>query len=248
MPTGAAIAVRRCYVTDQLLVERASQLGVPQSEVLATKIPDPGSTMAGDFGEILVLLLQATLLNPIAAVAPKKWRLKQDRTKPAPHSDVLHFVLPHWPRASAEDVIICSEVKTKSTDGGSTPIASALKDSEKDRTSRLAKTLVWLRERAIGGDQCGVHLKQLNRFIEAVDAPPAERRFNAVAVVCSNLLDGELAAVPPVVPVGHKLLIVSVHDLKCTYEAVFEAVRASVPNTTSENGPSVATKGEAEVL
>jgi hypothetical protein len=134
--------VRRCYIDDTLLDERAQATGRPKSELVAAKLPDRGSTMAGDFGEILVFLYHATLEPGVDLVGPKKWRLKQDRTKPAPYSDVVHFVLPHWPVSSTDDRILCSEVKTKSTAGDSSPISSAVADCEKDRTSRLAKTLV----------------------------------------------------------------------------------------------------------
>lgn len=85
-------------------------------------------------------------------IGPKKWRLKQDRTKPAPYSDVVHFVMPSWPQSSEQDYVLCSEVKTKSTPGQSSPVAAAIADCEKDRTSRLAKTLVWLKERSLHED------------------------------------------------------------------------------------------------
>jgi hypothetical protein len=68
-----AIAVRRCYITDQLLTESSAALGFQQSEVLASKLPDPGSTMAGDFGEILGYFYQSTKELPAIAVGVKKW-------------------------------------------------------------------------------------------------------------------------------------------------------------------------------
>ena len=96
---------RRCYITDQTLCARAREVakecGEPTEKVLEqllqSKLPDPGSTMAGDFGELLVYFYQAAKEHPRFAFGPKKWRLKQDRTKPAPRSDVIHFVLPSWP-------------------------------------------------------------------------------------------------------------------------------------------------------
>jgi hypothetical protein len=39
--------------------------------------------MAGDFGEILAALFQATSEHPGEVIDPMKWRLKHDRTKPA---------------------------------------------------------------------------------------------------------------------------------------------------------------------
>ena len=92
--SDTATAVRRCYISDQLLIEASAASGLAQSEVLASRLPDPGSTMAGDFGEILGYFYQSTKALPEFAVGVKKWRLKQDRTKPAPKSDVVHFLMP----------------------------------------------------------------------------------------------------------------------------------------------------------
>ena len=77
--------------------------------------------MAGDFGEILVFLYHAAEEHPMAVIGPKKWRLKQDRTKPTPYLDVVHFVVPTWPDSSEHDCLVCSEVKTKSTAGSRLP-------------------------------------------------------------------------------------------------------------------------------
>jgi hypothetical protein len=223
-----AVGIRRCYASDDFLVDRAALARVSQAEVLASLMPDRGAVMAGDFGEILVFIYQGTSEHPTAVIGPKKWRLKQDRLKPAPYSDVVQFIVPAWPDPSGEDRILCSEVKTKSTDGDSTPIASAIADCEKDRVGRLAKTLVWLKERAIGEDLGSTSIAHIDRFIEATDHPPAQKQFRAVAVICSTLLDGELASAPDVGSADYTLLVMAVPDLKQRYEALFDAVHASV--------------------
>jgi hypothetical protein len=146
------VPARRCYLPDSMLDSNATRIGLTRSEIVAAKIPSPGSVMAGDFGEILTALFLASMSHPADVRDPKKWRLKQDRTKAAPYSDVVQFVVREWPTPSADDRLICAEVKTKSTNGASTPVASAIADSQKDREGRLAKTLVWLRERAHGED------------------------------------------------------------------------------------------------
>ncbi len=232
------IAVRRCYVSDALIQTRAAALGVSETEIIAATLPDRGSTMSGDFGEILVYFYQAARELPHQAVGPRKWRLKQDRTKPAPHSDVVHFVLPSWPTPSAEDRLLCSEVKTKATNGASSPITEAITDCIKDRTSRLAKTLVWLRERALLQDIEDVEVAQLNRFIDATDHPPATRHFRAVAVVCSNLVDAQLADAPDEESDDYSVVVISVPELKATYEAVFDAAQGAVPTAACGTGGS----------
>lgn len=229
------VPVRQCYIADTQLDDRARQTRRPRSELVATKLPDRGSTMAGDFGEILVFLYHAAVEPDAELIGPKKWRLKQDRTKPAPYSDVVHFVLPNWPQASSDDRILCSEVKTKSTAGDSTPIRSAVADCEKDRTSRLARTLVWLRERALGEGLGTTTIAHIERFTKATDHPEAQKQFRAVAVICAGLLDDELADAPDERPADYTVVVIAVPDLKQRYEEVFRAVHTSVA------GPGAAT-------
>jgi hypothetical protein len=225
------IVVRRCYVSDAIIDARAKATGAPKASIIAAKLPDAGSTMAGDFGEILVYFYQAAREHPATALGPMKWRLKQDRTKPAPHSDVVHFVLPSWPSSSENDLLLCSEVKTKSTDGNSSPIKSAIEDSGKDRTSRLVRTLVWLRERALFETLGDVQLAHLNRFINATDHPAAKKRFRAVAVICKSLVDGELVDAPTEVSPDYTVVVIAVPDLQKTYTSVFESARMSISST-----------------
>ncbi|MCC6151850.1 MAG: DUF1837 domain-containing protein [Planctomycetes bacterium] len=220
------LTVRRCYVSDSIITAKAQEHGVELAEIVAARLPDAGSTMAGDFGEILVYLYQCA--KDVKSFGPKKWRLKQDRTKPAPHSDVLHFTLPTWPKASDEDVLICSEVKTKSTNGDSTPIQSAIEDSAKDRTSRLVRTLVWLRERALVESLGDVQIAHLDRFINATDHPEAKKQFRAVAVVCKSLVDDELRYAPRKAVAEYAVVVIAVPDLKKTYSAVFAAAHKAV--------------------
>jgi hypothetical protein len=222
------VAVRRCYVSDKVVEERAMATGASKADLIAARLPDAGSTMAGDFGEILVYLYQASKEHPARALGPKKWRLKQDRTKPAPHSDVVHFVLPSWPSSSENDLLLCSEVKTKSTNGGSSPIKSAIEDSAKDRTSRLARTLVWLRERALFEPLGDVQLAHLDRFINATEHPAAKKRFRAVAVICKSLVNRELVDAPTEASPDYTVVVIAVPDLQKTYTEVFESARNSV--------------------
>lgn len=227
-------AVRRCYLSDDMLRTRVQELEEElqgtfeslQTEVINSKLPDPSATMAGDFGEILIYAYQAAKALPKATIGPKKWRLKQDRTKPAPCSDVVHFILPTWPLASNKDEVLCAEVKMKSTSGG-TPIQDAIADCEKDRTSRLSRTLQWLKERALTENLGEVQIAHLNRFINATDHPAATKRFRAVAVICENLVNAELPNAPQQASPDYELVVVAVPNLHAVYNAVFEAAKAS---------------------
>lgn len=220
-------AVRRAYITDAQIAAGAAKNSVTDLEVIASKLPDAGSIMAGDFGEILVYIYHASNTTGPKLVGPKKWRMKQDRRHAAPHSDVVLFSLPHWPHPSSSDVVYCSEVKTKSTVAPSEPIATAIAGAEKDRASRLAKTLVWLRERAMTENLGAIDIPRLERFINAAQHPPATWRYFAVAVICSSVAQAEMAQLPKSYPAGVLLIVIIVPNLKGTYTAVFEAVRST---------------------
>lgn len=222
------LPVRRCYIEDSLLSNWSTRHGLSQREVIAAKLPGPGSTMAGDFGEILVYLFQGTEEHASIPIGAPKWRLKQDRTKPAPYSDVIHFVLPCWPKPSADDAVLCAEVKTKSTHSASNPIEEAIADSLKDRTSRLARTLVWLRERALTEDLGEMQIEHLNRFIKATDHPRATKRFRAVAVLSADLETAELQKIAPGARSDSALVVIVVPHLKDVYTDVYEAARNAV--------------------
>lgn len=228
-------AVRRCYLTDEHLQTRAKNLEgkIPgtsecrQIAVINSKLPDPGATMAGDFGEILIYAYQAAKALPAIAFGPKKWRLKQDRTKPAPKSDVLHFILPTWPTASNQDEILCAEVKLKSTKNGKSPISEAIEGCAKDRTSRLSSTLQWLKERAINEPLGQVEIAHLDRFINATDYPPATKRFRAVAIVSSEFLDAELENAPAQASREYSLVVIAVPNLHTIYNEVYKATKSA---------------------
>lgn len=227
--------VRRCFVTDSIVSAQSATLKVSAKNVIAAALPDPGPVMSGDFGELLVYFYQSAKELPTAVFGPKKWRLKPERTKPAPKSDVLHFVLPSWPTPTKNDVILCAEVKSKATKGKSNPIKEAIDDSvKKDQVSRLTDTLIWLRDKVLIGAPLGdVELPHLERFINATDHPTFEKRFRAVAVVCESLVADELKHAPTTNPEGYTVVVIAVPDLKGTYGAVFEAAKSAVPSGTS---------------
>src|SRR4051812_5090556 len=87
--TELVAGARRCYASDDFLDQRAAEVGASRADVLAALLPDPGAVMAGDFGEIVAFLFLASREHPTDVIGPKKWRLKQDRLKAAPYSDVV---------------------------------------------------------------------------------------------------------------------------------------------------------------
>ncbi len=221
------VPVRRCYIGDGALRDRIARTSSSAQAIIGAKLPERGSTMAGDFGEILTALFQAAREHPGEVLDPKKWRLKQDRTKPAPGSDVVQLILPHWPHPSDEDRVICSEVKTKSTQGKWKPVAAAIEDSTKDSSRRFVKTLNWLKERALDTGLSTVSVEQLDRFIRVIDYPAAQREFRAVVVITAALVEAELEGVEAPPADERSLIVISVPDLKANYESVYDAALIS---------------------
>ena len=210
-----------CYISQEKLEERAAQTGLPYSELIANKIPDRGSVMSGDFGEIFTLyFLDSQHEGDLELI--KKWRYKQDRKKAAPHSDVVLFGIEDSSSPSADDFVICAESKQKATTGAFDPIKSAIAGYESDRTGRLAKTLVWLKEKAIdeGNDN---DMALASRFADELTTPYS-KFYKAVAVVDRALLEGELLKdiELPDITDGFEIIVIGIDALKDCYQTVFD--------------------------
>jgi hypothetical protein len=222
------VPARRCYISDARLQARAAAAKVDAAEIAAAMIPDPGSVMSGDFGEILVAFYLAARSLPAVAIDPLRWRYKADRTKSAPYSDVVQMFLPTWPEASFEDRIVCAEVKAKATSGSFDPIEAARTGSALDRRGRLVNTLAWLKDKALTDGSETVDVDQLSRFIRATDHPAALWEFCAVAVIDASMVDDEVAKISTEVddPEASEcaLIVISVPELKKRYTELFKEI------------------------
>ena len=241
LPNVLGMAIRRCYISDERVNIQAIKFP-PATKVIAAALPDPGSVMSGEFGEILTYFYQGSTVLPTAAVGLRRWHLKQDRNKAAPYSDVVHLVLPDWPNPSAQDAVLCSEVKAKSTKGKFEPIKKAIEGCDTDRISRLAGTLSWLRERAITGATECASVEQLNRFIEPAGLPAAAKKFQAVAVVCESLMTEEIAKAPATPSPNYEVVVISVPKLKDTYEAAYTTAMSAIPPAAVSAAPAKTTE------
>jgi len=204
--------------------------------IAAAKIPDPGSVMSGDFGEIITAFYLAARSRPATWIDPVRWRYKADRRKAAPYSDVVQMLLPWWPQSSAEDRIVCAEAKAKATRGPFDPIGAAAVGSAMDRGGRLVNTLEWLKAKALTDGSDVVELAQLERFIRAVDHPQASWDFRAVAIIDSSFVDDEIAK--GTAPTGAEcaLIVISVPELKKRYTELFDAIVASADQLVAAPG------------
>jgi hypothetical protein len=208
-----------CYITQATLRDRVKVTGHAAGFHLGNKLPDPGSVMSGDFGEILTLFFLGSERNEKVELI-KKWLYKQDRKKPAPHSDVLIVYREFSDRASVNDFVISAESKQKATKTAFDPITAAVVGLKQDQTGRLARTLAWLREKAIDhGAKEEVSL--IERFTHQLSVT-YRKHYKAVAIVDRGLLDGELARQPAATTDGSfEIVVLGIKDLKEFYEQVF---------------------------
>lgn len=208
-----------CYITQATLQARVKATGQSASEILANKLPDAGSVMSGDFGEIFTLLfLGSQRAEKVALI--KKWRYKQDRKKPAPHSDVVVLFREFADKSSKNDFVLSAESKQKATKGAFAPIENAVAGLTLDQTGRLARTLTWLREKAIDQDT-KEEIALVERFTHDLSVTYA-KHYKAVAIVDRELLDGELTRQPsPTINDTFELVVIGIKNLKEFYETVF---------------------------
>lgn len=238
------VAARRCYISDDALRARAEAGKVSGSQVAAAKIPDPGSVMSGDFGELITAFYFAARSLPSIAIDPIRWRYKADRKKAAPFSDVVQLILPSWPVATADDRIVCAEVKAKATAGAFDPIGKAGMGSAADRGGRLVNTLAWLKDKALTDGSDTLEIAQLERFLHAVDHPRASWEFCAVAVIDSDFVEDEIAKGTAPDPHECTLIVISVSELKSRYTELFAEIVASAnqlaPGSAASGSPTPA--------
>jgi hypothetical protein len=209
-----------CYITEQQIVDRRTATGMAASEIVANKLPDPGSVMSGDFGEILTLFFLSTE-RPEATRRIKKWRYKQDRQKSAPLSDVIILHRENVTAPSANDFVICAESKQKATESTFDPISKALEGYVSDNTGRLARTLTWLREKAIDSETT-TDIEYITRFTHAT-AVSYKKHYKAIAIVDRAMLDDEItrAITLPEQNESFEVIVLGVDRLYEMYNSVY---------------------------
>lgn len=223
-------AIPSCYISETDLSARMNETGLSASEILQNKIPDPGSVMAGDFGEVLCLFyLGSESAVPVKKL--KKWRYKQDRLKAAPHSDVIIMHRASSEGPSTDDFVICAEAKLKSTVSTFSPIERSIEGYESDKTGRLARTLVWLKEKAIDHENAET-IAFVSRFTDDLLDTSFKKRYRAVAVIDRDYLDDELLKSLNLPPQGDEfeVVVLAIKDLKDLYQRSFKRALAEASN------------------
>jgi hypothetical protein len=224
---------RRCYIADSTLEEQLRDPELTRTELFDAYLPDKGSIMAGEFGEILSYHLLKSIYLPIQLSGPLKWRFKPDAKRAVQYTDVVLYHLADPNAPSIDDLLIAAESKVKSTKTDKHPIQDAIDGSADDRTHRLAVTLAWLRRRAIKTNN-QVRRKIYDRFIKISAYGSYNRHFKAIALVDHDLLDQELSKGIDTAQCFEKteILVVSIPDLQKLYECVYSDI-ISTGNTTA---------------
>jgi len=218
-----------CYISGSDLTNRMNETGLSASEILQNKLPDTGNVMSGDFGEVLTLFYLGSERNEDIKKI-KKWRFKQDRKKATPHSDVIILYRKFSDRPSKMDFVICAESKAKATGSDSKPIENAIKGYDADKTGRLARTLIWLKEKAIDHGNAD-DIEFITRFNDD-RLMEYKKSYRAVAIIDRNYIDAELVK-PIELPDQNdefEIIVLGIDNLKDLYEQIFSKAISEVIN------------------
>lgn len=218
-----------CYTTKTHTKKRVEATGLSVCEIVAKKLPDPGSVMSGDFGEVLTLFFLSSERTENAKPI-KKWRYKENRLKAASGSDVILLYREYTNKPSKNDFVICAEAKQKATKSNTFfPIEKSIEGFELDKTGRLARTLVWLKEKAIDQESAS-WIQLIERFTSEHLSVEYKKHFKAVAIVDRSLLDDELTRQLklPQQDENFEVIVLGIDKLKSLYETVYSRAQSEV--------------------
>lgn len=236
------IPFRRAYLSDEKLDKIEAKKQNSRKDIINRRLPDPGEVMSGDFGEILTYYMATELWLPNAYYKPLKWRFKNDFKKASPKTDVVLFQLVNdVNHPDANDTLITYEAKAHAT-----PIAGkygthtqkpaitykdgkdrctfvdAVFDADKDRASRSAESIIYLKNIAEDTDDDDF-MDVLKRFEQGYTVP-YNTLHNAVAIIESTDIDNQISRMPKDLMTtfpGIILYCMPIKNLKTVYESIF---------------------------
>lgn len=240
------IPFRRAYLSDEKLDRLEAKKQNSRKDIINRRLPDPGDVMSGDFGEILTYYMATELWSPEVNFKPMKWRLKDDPKKASPKTDVVLFRLVNdVNNPDANDTLITYEAKAHAT-----PIAGkyrthtqksaitykdgkdcctfvdAVFDADKDRASRAAESIVYLKNIAEDTDD-DEFMDVLKRFEQGYTVP-YNTLHNAVAIIESTDIDNQINRMPKDLMAnfpGIVLYCMPIKNLKIVYESIFSQLK-----------------------
>lgn len=223
---------RDCYIPRDKLKSSIKNLEMKSEEILKSYIPDLKNVMSGEFGEILTYYLLISN-SPDSIVGPKKWLWKDDKNKAIQKTDVILF---HKTETSSNDYIISAEVKSKATKNAAyNPTENAIAGVIDDSISRLSKTLVWLREKAIKEEKQDT-MDFINRYLKISEFGTYSKKFKAVVVYDYEIFLKEKDIVDSSFNnfinsdscnFEFELMIILINNMKSIYEQIYNDILIS---------------------
>jgi hypothetical protein len=220
---------RQCYITDKKLRKNANDNQISASKFLEEFIlPSVGNIKSGDFGEMLsyFFVIEHYTSNGTVIFAPRKWRWKEERNKASPFSDAVGFYREDESSPSDNDFVVCVESKMKATKSDKHRIQEAIDGANKDRVSRLGKTLCWLREKYAKGGVAGMR-KYIERYSDPVGKKTFKKFFKAFAIIDNKLETQELSQLIKNAD-GISIIIITMEHLRDIYEENLKRIIISV--------------------
>lgn len=219
---------RKCYVRDTQLIKNVKSLKKHYGSILKEfYLPDPGNVMSGEFGEILSYFLLQEYYLPKKLKGPKKWLWKDDRNMPVQKTDIMLFYKEGKP--STEDLLVSAEIKAKATKNNKyDPIHNAVNGAYDDFVRRLAVSLSWL-EAKYAKENRVKSLNYLQRFQDPVAFGEYKKHFKAIVVIDDKLAEEEINRKRdiPEFDADFEIILISIKDLKNTYETTYKNILAS---------------------
>ncbi|MDR0604747.1 MAG: SAVED domain-containing protein [Bacteroidales bacterium] len=210
---------RKYYILDSELAEKSEEIGIGKSEFLEQYVlPSVGKIKSGDFGEIFScsFVKERYAQKGFILVCPRKFIWKMDRDKAMPFTDVVGFYREDIAKASSNDFIVSVESKMKATNSAANRIQEAIDGAQKDRTTRLAKTLIWLKQKYGREGNAKMH-EFTKRYSNPVYQGTYNKIYKAFTIVDSKFETTEIEN-----PVnnndGITIIVISMDNLKNIYE------------------------------
>jgi hypothetical protein len=219
---------RKYYISDRDLAEKSEKNGISKKEFLEQYIlPSIGKIKSGDFGEIFSCfsVRECYAQKGFILVCPRKFIWKMDRDKAMPFTDVVGFYREDITKASSNDFIVSVESKMKATNSSANRIQEAIDGAQKDRTTRLAKTLIWLKQKYARDGNAEMH-KFTKRYCDPVYQGTYNKIYEAFTIIDNKFEATEIEKSVDNND-GITIIVISMDNLKNIYETNLKKIAES---------------------
>ncbi len=204
-----------CYVP----LEKVEQ-SERRKEFIQSYIPNLPNLVSGEFGEILSFYLMQDIYSDKEPEAPKKWRYKENKNKPAQGTDFVLLCL-----NNNDNILVAAECKAKATCNTENPMVSAIAGMKKDALDRLVKTLIFLKDRALQENKVAL-FDRISRLLNPVDYETYDKHFKAIAIIDQAFVDDAFYQEVDIngIDFEYELVVIIVPNLKMKYQTVFSNI------------------------